>query len=81
MFQEFLGTRGDLLVWPLIGLGIFVASFVIVVLYVSIGLKDRQQRDRLAALPLEDDALTGSAKDAKKSAAEMTDAKMGEAIR
>ena len=76
MFQEFLGTRGDLLVWPLIGLGIFVASFVIVILYVSIGLKDRRQRDRLAALPLEDDARTDSAEKAK-----MTDAKMGEAIR
>ncbi len=65
MIQEFLGARGQLLIWPLIGLGIFVASFIAVLVFVFSGLHDRGKRDRLAALPLENDEANIGAKDGK----------------
>jgi hypothetical protein len=55
MYQQFYGARGDLMIWPLIGLGIFVASFVLMLGYVIVGLRDRRRRDELAALPLNDE--------------------------
>jgi len=60
MFEEFFATRGGLMIWPLIGLVIFVGAFVTVILYVLIGLKDPRKRDRLAALPLADDFVSRS---------------------
>jgi hypothetical protein len=55
MFAQFYSARGDLLIWPLLGLGIFLASFVAVLVYVLIGLRDRGRRAELAALPLNDE--------------------------
>lgn len=52
MYGEFYADS-DLLIWPLVGLGIFVISFIAVLLYVFVGLRDRDETDRLAGLPLE----------------------------
>ncbi len=52
MYQEFF-SGSNLLVWPLVGLVIFVSSFVAVLLYVFIGLRDRKKVDHLAGLPLD----------------------------
>ncbi|MCB1182770.1 cbb3-type cytochrome c oxidase subunit 3 [bacterium] len=53
MFQEFY-AQSEHLVWPLIGLIIFVAIFVGVLAYVFLGLRDRRKIDEIAALPLDD---------------------------
>ncbi len=59
MFQEFYQARAGLLIWPLLGLGIFLTSFVFVLAYVVLGLRDGRKRDELAALPLADDTAPG----------------------
>ena len=51
MYKEFY-AGSDLMNWPLIGLGIFVLTFIGVLLYVFVGLKDSPTIDRLAAMPL-----------------------------
>jgi cbb3-type cytochrome oxidase subunit 3 len=43
----------QLLVWPLVGLGIFILSFVLVGAY-ALSAR-RHEMDRMAALPLDDD--------------------------
>ena len=53
MYQEFY-DKSDLLVWPLVGLLIFVAIFAGVLAYTFFGLKDRKIEE-IAALPLEND--------------------------
>lgn len=59
MFQEYF-AQSDLLVWPLIGLIIFLASFVGVILYVCVGLRDAKKRKYLARLPLAREGIRGS---------------------
>jgi hypothetical protein len=54
MFQQFY-TGSDLLIWPLVGLGLFVLGFVAVLLYVGIVLRGSPVIEHLAALPLADD--------------------------
>ena len=54
MFAEFY-AQNPLLFWPLVGLVIFVGSFAAVLVYVLIGLRDRDKVSHLAALPLESD--------------------------
>ena len=54
MYQEYL-SRSDHLIWPLIGLLIFVLLFVGVLAYVFLGLRDKSKVDEIAALPLADD--------------------------
>ena len=54
MYQEYF-AGSDLLVWPLVGLVIFVLSFLGVMWYVLQGLADARKRDHIAALPLEDE--------------------------
>jgi hypothetical protein len=54
MYSEFYSGSG-LLIWPFIGLFIFLASFAGVLLYVFIGLRDEGKRRHLAELPLQDD--------------------------
>ena len=52
MYQEFYqGSR--LLIWPLVGLLLFVGSFVAVLLHVIVGLRSRARTERLAGLPLD----------------------------
>ncbi len=54
MYQEFY-ARSDLLVWPLVGLLIFIAVFLGVLAFTFFGLHDRRKIDEIAALPLEPD--------------------------
>ena len=53
MFQEFLAST-NLLVWPLVALGIFFVTFLFVLVHAAIGLKSGQV-DHLASLPLQPD--------------------------
>ena len=54
MFAEFY-SQNPLLFWPLVGLVIFVVSFMAVLLYVFMGLREKSKVDYLASLPLESD--------------------------
>jgi hypothetical protein len=54
MFQQFF-AQSDLLIWPLVGLVIFVLSFLGVLWYVLHGLADPRKRERIASLPLDDE--------------------------
>ena len=60
MFQEYFADS-EHLIWPLVGLLIFVMLFVGVLAYVFFGLRDKDKVDEIAALPLfEDSATDGS---------------------
>ena len=59
MFQEFY-QRFLLIGWPLFGLIFFVLGFVAVLLYVGLGMRDRERVARLAALPLEGDGAAAA---------------------
>lgn len=52
MFEQFYADS-ELMTWPLVGLFIFVAAFVAVVLFVFVGLRNSRAIDHLAQLPLE----------------------------
>jgi cbb3-type cytochrome oxidase subunit 3 len=54
VFQEFYANSNHL-IWPLIGLLIFMAVFVGVLAFVFLGLRDKKKIDEIAALPLEPD--------------------------
>ena len=54
MFQQFY-AGSDLLIWPLIGLGIFLVSFIAVIVYVLFFMRRGPELDRIASLPLDDD--------------------------
>jgi hypothetical protein len=64
MYQQFY-QGSSLLIWPLVGLLLFVASFAAVLVYVIVGLRDRRSLEHLAGLPLdsgdERPATTGDA--------------------
>lgn len=55
MFQEFF-AKSDLLVWPVIGLLIFVMIFVGVLAYVFLGLRDKDKIDHMASLPFDSES-------------------------
>ena len=58
MYQEFY-SGSDLLVWPLVGLLIFVSIFAGVLAYTFFALRDGGRLDDISALPLEpDDTVT-----------------------
>ena len=58
MYQEFY-SGSSLLVWPLVGLLIFVAIFAGVLAYTFFGLRDGGKLEEIAALPLDpDDTVT-----------------------
>jgi cbb3-type cytochrome oxidase subunit 3 len=59
MFQEFF-ARSDMLVWPLIGLLIFLSVFAGVLAYTFFGLRDKNKLADIAAMPLEDDHESAS---------------------
>jgi len=56
MFHEFLVQR-DLLLLPIIALGIFGTTFVLVLAYVFLGWRKTETTDRIARLPLADDEV------------------------
>jgi hypothetical protein len=58
VFQEYFATSG-LLVWPLAGFAIFFVAFLVVLVWVFVGWKDRASLDHVASLPLEPDAAPG----------------------
>jgi hypothetical protein len=58
MFQEFY-NESNLLAWPLLGLGIFVTSFILVLYYVFAVVR-KKDIDKMAALPLENESTGGS---------------------
>lgn len=60
MFTEFLAS-GDLIVLPILGLGLFLTVFAGVLIYVAIGLKRGPALDRVAAMPLQEDVPDGGA--------------------
>ena len=47
MYQEFF-AKSDHLIWPLLGLVIFVLIFIGVLAYVFLGLRDRDKIDAVA---------------------------------
>ena len=57
MFQQFYANN-PLLFWPLVGLVIFLVSFAGAMLYVFIGLRDKEKVAQLAGLPLESDGVS-----------------------
>lgn len=57
MFQDYFANSNHL-IWPLIGLIIFILLFVGVLAYVFLGLRDKEKVDEIAALPLAEDSAT-----------------------
>ncbi len=55
MFQWFFQDN-KFLVWPLVGLVIFVIAFIAVLFYVFVVLRKSDEVKRMASLPLDDDA-------------------------
>ena len=56
MFQEFYQGSPHL-IWPLVGLGIFFLTFLGVLLYVGVVLRNNPVVEKMASLPLEDDDI------------------------
>ncbi len=56
MFQDYF-AGSDHLIWPLLGLMIFVVIFIGVLAYVFLGLRDKEKLHRIASLPLAADDL------------------------
>jgi hypothetical protein len=55
MFQDYL-AKSDLLIFPLVALGIFFVAFVVVIFREVAGLRRHERMDHVAGLPLEADA-------------------------
>jgi hypothetical protein len=54
MFQEFF-ARSELLFLPLIAMGIFFVTFILVVAHVAVGMKKSELTSHIATLPLDDE--------------------------
>ena len=67
MFQEYF-AQSEHLIWPLVGLLIFVMLFVCVLAYVFFGLRDKEKVDEVAALPLFDDSAADGRLDVSNQA-------------
>jgi len=52
MYQDYF-AGSPFLIWPLVGLALFLVAFAAVLLYVVVGLRNRKAVDRLAGLPLD----------------------------
>lgn len=61
MFQQFY-DGSNLLAWPLLGLGIFVTSFLLVLYYVF-AVIGKKEANKMASLPLENESTGGSNND------------------
>ncbi len=64
MFQEFF-KDSEWLSLPLIALIFFFAFFVVVLLRVSFGMRDRRRVDELAALPFDDEGRPAQLEEAR----------------
>lgn len=52
MVQDYF-AGSPFLIWPLVGLGLFLVAFAAVLVYAVVGLRNRAAVDRLAGLPLD----------------------------
>jgi len=61
MFHDYF-AGSDLLLWPLVGLLLFVISFAAILFHVTVNLRDRRAVEHLASLPLDagDEILAGT---------------------
>lgn len=62
MFQEYFADN-EHLIWPLVGLVIFVTMFLGVLAFMFLGLRDKDKLDKIAALPLEPETPADSEAD------------------
>ena len=53
MYKEFF-AQSDLLMWPLLALGIFFTTYMVVLIRTAVGFHKKRRLDHLAHLPLED---------------------------
>jgi len=60
MFAEYFAQKSDLMVWPLVALGIFLVVFLVVLVRVAAGFRKGATMDHVARLPLESDAPHGA---------------------
>jgi len=60
MFREWFDKAAAATDWPVIGLIVFVGLFLLVVVGVIAGRRDRERIDHMATLPLADDAESAS---------------------
>jgi cbb3-type cytochrome oxidase subunit 3 len=59
MSQEFFASRLDLLLGPQLAFGLFFVFFLGVLAWVFFGMKNKEEVNRIASLPLEDDTQGG----------------------
>lgn len=56
MFREWFDKAAATTDWPVIGLIVFAGLFLLVLVAVFAGRRDRERTDHMATLPLADDA-------------------------
>ena len=64
MLQQFYAESG-LLFWPMLGMGILVVVFLVVMAYAIFGLRKSPTVARMAWLPLEDEISSDGAEEAR----------------
>jgi hypothetical protein len=64
MFKEYF-SGNEHLVWPVIGLVLFVTIFIGVLAYVFLGLRDKDKVDEIASLPFEPEIPVDSQADGR----------------
>ena len=64
MLQQFYAESG-LLFWPVLGMGILVVVFLLVMGYAIFGLRKSPIVSRMAGLPLEEDLVNDGAEEAR----------------
>ena len=64
MLQQFYAESG-LLLWPMLGMGLLVVVFLLVMGYTIFGLRKSPIVSRMAGLPLEDDLVSDGAEEAR----------------
>jgi hypothetical protein len=64
VLQQFYSESG-LMIWPLLGMGLLVVVFLLVMGYTIFGLRKSPTLARMAGLPLEDDLVSDGAEEAR----------------
>jgi hypothetical protein len=64
MLQQFYADSG-LLLWPMLGMGLLVVVFLLVMGHVIFGMRKSPIVSRMARLPLEDDLVSDGAEEAR----------------
>ena len=60
MFREWFDKAASMTDWPVIGLIVFVGLFLLVLVAVFTGRRNKERNDHMATLPLADDAESAS---------------------